>query len=78
MAQNRFKTYLKEGQPFGDAVDLPFVNDAVTDRLLPDPKSWEELEGYIKRLNPDAPTDTLNAARHVWQRYEADTSKKAG
>ena len=69
MAQNRFKTYLKEGQPFGNAVDIPFVNDAVTDRFLPDPESWEELKGHIKRLNPDAPTDTLDAARHVWELY---------
>ena len=69
MAQNRFKAFLKERQPFGDAVDTPFVNDAVTDRLLPDPKSWEELEGYIKLSNPDVPTDTLNAARHAWDLY---------
>ncbi len=64
-----FKDFLKERQPFGNSVDLPFVNDAVTDPHLPDPKSWEELEGYIKRRDPDAPTDTLNAARHVWQCY---------
>ena len=69
MAQNKFKAYLKEGQPFGDAVDRPFVDDAVADPDLPDPNSWEELEGYIKRRNPDAPTDTLKAARHMWQRY---------
>ncbi len=69
MAQNRFKTYLKEGQPFGDAVDIPFVNDAVTDRLMPDPESWEELEGHIKRLSPDAPANTLAAAKYVWERY---------
>ena len=69
MTQNEFKSYLKEGQPFGEAVDLPFVNDAVTDPHLPDPKSWEELEGYIKRRNPDAPAGTLGAARHVWRLY---------
>ncbi len=69
---------MKEGQPFGDAVDLPFVNDAVTDQHLPDPKSWEELEGYIKRLNPDAPTDTLSAAKYIWGLYVADTHGQAG
>lgn len=37
MAQNKFKAYLKERQPFGDAVDIPFVNGAVTGRDLPDP-----------------------------------------
>ncbi len=69
MAQNRFKAFLEEGQPFGDVVDRPFVIDAVGDPSLPDPKSWEELESYIKQLNPDTPTDTFNAARHVWQLY---------
>ncbi len=61
-----FKDFLKEGQPFGDTVDLPFVNDAVTDPHLPDPKSWEELESYIKGRNPDALDNTLKAASHVW------------
>ncbi len=69
MAKNRFKTFLEKGLPFGDAVDIPFVNDAVTDRLMPDPESWEELEGHIKRLSPDAPANTLAAAKYVWERY---------
>ncbi len=65
-----FKDFLREGRPFGDAVDLPFVNDAVTDRQLPDPKSLEELEIYIKWRSSDASADTLKAAEHVWQLYE--------
>ena len=69
MAHNEFKAYLRKGQPFGDALDLPFVDDAVLDQRLPDPKSWEELEDYIKRHNIDAPADTLLAAKHVWQLY---------
>ena len=69
MAQNRFKTFLEEGHPFGDIVDRPFVTHAVLDLNLPDPGSWEELEGYIKRRNPDVSNDTLNAAKHVWQLY---------
>ncbi len=69
MAQNRFKAFLKEGLPFGDTVDRPFVIDAVGDPSLPDPKSWEELEDYIKLTTPDVPTDTLNAARHIWNLY---------
>lgn len=69
MAQNRFKDFLKERRPFGDSVDRPFVHDATMDLNLPDPNSWEELEGYIKGQNPDTPTDVLDAARHVWQLY---------
>ncbi len=69
MAQNNFQAFLIKGVPFGDAVDIPFVDNAMTDLYLPDPKSWEELENYIKRANPDASTDTLNAAKHVWQSY---------
>ncbi len=76
MARNRFQAYLKVGQPFGDAVDRPFVDHAVTQQDLPDPKSWKELEDYIKRSNPDVSTDTLKAARHVWQRYETDVLGK--
>ena len=76
MAQNRFQAYLKERQPFGDAVDLPFVHDAVTQQDLLDPKTWKELEDYIKRSNPDVSTDTLQAARHVWQLYEAEVLGK--
>ncbi|MCH9020352.1 MAG: hypothetical protein IIA73_08310 [Proteobacteria bacterium] len=76
MAQNKFKAYLKEGQPFGDVVDRPFVYDAVGDPDLPDPESWEELEGYIKRRNPEVPTDTLNAARHVWQMYDKERKER--
>ena len=72
MVQNRFKAFLEKGQPFGHVVDLPFVDDAVLDQNLPDPESWEELEDYIKLTNPDVPTDTLNAARHIWNLYVAE------
>ena len=69
MAENKFKRYLMDGQPFGDIVDLPFVDDAVLDQNLPDAKSWEELEHYIKQRNPDVSPDTLDAAKHVWELY---------
>ena len=69
MVANNFKTYLERGRPFGDAVDLPFVDHAVTDGELPDPTSWEELENYIKQCNPNAPANTLDAAKHVLELY---------
>ena len=69
MSEHKFKAFLEEGQPFGDAVDLPFVNTAVMDLNLPDPSSWGELENYITQCNPDVQWDTLKAARHVWQLY---------
>ena len=69
MAQNNFQAFLIKGVPFGDAVDLPFVDHAMTDPNFPDPKSWKELEEHIKRANPDSPADTINAAKHVWQLY---------
>ncbi len=69
MAQNNFQAFLIKGVPFGDSVYLPFVDHAMTDPNFPDPKSWNELEEHIKRANPDAPTDTINAAKHVWQLY---------
>ena len=72
MAQNRFKAFLKDRQPFGDSVDKPFVIDAAGDPALPDPKTWEELEAYIKRHNPKAPTEVLDAAKYVWGLYESE------
>ena len=64
---NRFQAYLTERQPFGDAVDLPFVDHAVIDSGLPDATSWEELEAYLTERN--APENTLRAAAHVWRLY---------
>jgi hypothetical protein len=67
MTQNRFKAYLERRRPFGDSVDLPFVERAIADRNLPDPASWEELESYLREN--DAAEDDLKAAKHVWQLY---------
>ncbi len=69
MDENKFKAFLEKRQPFGDALDLHFVDHAITDQGLPDPSSWEELENYIKDQNPDAPKDTLDAAKYVWELY---------
>ena len=70
MDENNFKVFLEKGLPFGDAVDLPFVYNAVTDLGLPDPASWEELEDFIKqRWSPDALPEALKAGKHVWERY---------
>ncbi len=70
MDENNFKVFLEKGLPFGDAVDLPFVYNAVTDLGLPDPASWEELEDFIKQQwSPDALPEALKAGRHVWELY---------
>ncbi len=77
MAENRFKSFLKEGQPFGDTVDLPFVNEAVMDKYLPYPASWKELRRYIEKCYsckefhqyPNASDETLKAAKQVWQLF---------
>ena len=75
MSENKFKTYLKKGQPFGDIVDRPFVNDAVGDLNLPDPKSWDELEAYLKDrdLAEGDLKDVLKAAEYIWKLYVDDT-----
>ena len=69
MNQNRFKAFLKEGQPFGDSVDLPFVDSAVGEQSLPDPNSWEELDAYLE--DHDAEEDVIKAAKHIWGLYVA-------
>ncbi len=74
MAQNKFKAYIQEHQWSDKLRD--FVDRAVDDLFLPDAESWEQLEGHLNELN--ASPETLRAAQYVWQRYEADTSKKAG
>ncbi len=74
MAQNKFKAYIQEHQWSDNLRD--FVDHAVGDLSLPDAESWEQLEGHLNELN--ASPETLSAAEYVWQRYEADTSKKAG
>ena len=77
MAENRFKSFLKEGQPFGDSVDLHFVNAAVMDRYLPYPQSFQELGRYIRTKYSSKESnqytngldETLNAAKHVWELF---------
>lgn len=70
MDKNKFKAYMEKRQPFGDSVDLPFVNFALIDYTLPDPKSWEELEDYISDHGDSAELDkTLSAAKYVWELY---------
>ncbi|MEE8253603.1 MAG: hypothetical protein V3R17_06685 [Hyphomicrobium sp.] len=74
MAQNKFKAYIQEHQWSDKLRD--FADHAVGDLSLPDAESWEQLEGHLDELN--ASPETLSAAKHVWQGYEADTSKKTG
>ena len=70
MNNNKFKSYLKRRQPFGDSVDLLFVNDALMDKDLPDPKSWEELENYIQDTGDSKNlTEVLSAAKYIWNLY---------
>lgn len=69
MPQNKFKSYLKERQPFGDTLDRPFVYDMVGDPDLPDPSSYEELETYLDQRSPDNTGETLKAAKYIWNLY---------
>ena len=69
MTQQTFREFLAKGQPFGDIVDLHFVYDALRDPEFPDAESWQELEAYVRRRNPDAPPETLKAAQCLWQIY---------
>jgi hypothetical protein len=69
MAQRTFKDFLAEGLPFGDAVDGPFVYDALRDADFPDAASWEEVESYMRRRDPDTEPETLKAVQLLWQLY---------
>ncbi len=73
MNGNNFKHYLLSHK-WSDNLGA-FVIDARMDSLLPDPKSWEELEDYLGR---DAAEDTIKAAKYIWDLYVADTHGQAG
>ena len=68
MTEHKFKAFLRDGEPFGDAVDKPFVYDALADPDLPDPDDYEELKRHL--VDRDAKPDVLNAAEHMWGLYQ--------
>ena len=52
------------------------IKDTNDDSELPDAKSWEELEAYLK--GHDAVEGTIEEAKYIWELYEADTHGQAG
>jgi hypothetical protein len=73
MAQPTFADFLARGLPFGDVVDAPFVYDALRDPAFPDVQSWQELESYVRRRDPDTPADTLKALQSLWRLFEKES-----
>jgi hypothetical protein len=69
MAEKTFADFLARGLPFGDVVDGPFVYEALRNPEFPDVQSWQELESYVRRRDPDTPADTLKALPSLWQLY---------
>jgi hypothetical protein len=69
MSRQTFADFLARGLPFGDVVDQSFVYGALRDPEFPDVESWQELKDHIRRRNPDAPPETLNAVQLLWQMY---------
>jgi hypothetical protein len=67
MAQQTFADFLARGLPFGDVVDGPFAYVALRDPEFPDVQSWQELESYVRRRDPDTPADVLKALQSLWQ-----------
>jgi hypothetical protein len=69
MAQQTFADFLARGLPFGDVVDGRFAYHALRDPEFPDVQSWQELESYVRRRDPDTPADTLKALQSLWRLY---------
>jgi hypothetical protein len=69
MARRTFAEFLASELPFGDVVDRPFVYDALRDTDFPDAKSWDEVEGYMRRRDRDTAPKTLKAVQLLWQLY---------
>jgi hypothetical protein len=72
MAENRFKVFVGEVQ---SDVLRDFTLDAAADENLPDASSWQELEAYLIS-KPGVADGALDAARSVWNRYEAEILRK--
>jgi len=74
MPATSFKTYVQNRRltdsPAGD-----FVADAKADPTFPDPATWEELEGYLRRRG--AIRDAITAGRAVWRGYQAARRRAA-
>ena len=69
MARRTFADFLARGLPFGDVVDHPFLYDALRDKDFPDTESWDELESYMRRRDPDTAPAMLKAVQWLWQLY---------
>jgi hypothetical protein len=50
MAQNGFKAFL-QSRRWSDELGRKFVDHALGDNQLPDARSWQELEAYLKGQN---------------------------
>ncbi len=69
LEENKFKAFLKK-RTFSQALNRNFVYDAVADQGLPDPQSWEVLEGFImQRWSDDALPEAYDAAKYVWELF---------
>jgi hypothetical protein len=53
-----------------------FVRAATGDIDLPNARSWEQLEAYIKAKHPDATTNMLNSAKSIWHHYADSAERK--
>jgi hypothetical protein len=69
MARQTFAEFLARGLPFGDVVDRSFVYDALRDTDFPDAESWDEVENYMRRRDPETAPETLKSVRLLWQLY---------
>lgn len=69
MCEHKFKTYLRSRQ-WNDAQSL-FVDHALEDASLPDPKSWDELKAYLE--DSQAAENVIREAEYIWKLYEGDT-----
>jgi hypothetical protein len=69
MARRTFAEFLASGLPFGDAVDRPFIYDALRDADFPDVEAWDEVESYMRRRDPNTAPETLKGVQLLWQLY---------
>jgi hypothetical protein len=77
MNEHKFKAFLlSRRRQWNENQSKKFVDHALDDPDLPDAKSWEELEAYLKGRPDPASAATIEEAKYIWGLYEAEARGK--
>ncbi len=70
MSEHKFKDFLlSRRRQWNENQSKKFVDNALTQRDLPDTMLWEDLEAHLKKY--DSPPDTIEEVKYIWGLYMA-------